>query len=333
MKKIIQLLIVAVCGNCLAQDIPLVSQKLTNSFIYNPALAGQTTGSATYTYRTNYSNVEGAPEDHFIGIHTPFSEYRCGLGFNLMHEKVNNIQNVFASAAFAYHIRNRTQGFSAGISAEYGSTVVTGQSNVNPTVNDPVLLSYGNRVSSFDFSAGMNYQSRYFRAGFALNKLASSWITKETSLFANYFSTYIQGMIPVRNQKDLIEPYLSVRRFSPLYMSWDAGLFYSFQDKVMLGLGMRKGNAVVSNLGLYITERLLLAYSYEMNTSAYSKQLGSTSEFSLRLDFSSYAERKRLLKECITHVPLFKTKGVVQRSKIASARNKHKRKTHRRNKR
>jgi type IX secretion system PorP/SprF family membrane protein len=309
-----------------AQDIPLISQKLTNSFIYNPALAGQTTGSASYTYRRNYAGVQGAPENHFLGFHTPFSEYRYGMGINLMHEKVNALQNILATAAFAYHIRNRTEGFSAGISAEYGTSVISAQSNVNPTTTDPVLANYLNRAGNFDFSFGMHYQSRYFRTGLALNKLASSWIEKRGSLYGNYFSTFIQGIIPVRRNKDSFEPYLSVRRFSPLYVSWDVGVFYNYAEKIMAGAAIRKGNAMSGSLGFYVSERLLLAYSHEVNTSSFGSQLGSTDEFSLRLDFSSYAERKRLLKECITHEPYRKQKSSMHRSKIARARKKHLRK-------
>ena len=61
-----------------AQDIPLFSQKLTNSFIYNPSLAGHTFGSVTYAYRQNYSNVQGAPKNNFISMHAPFANHKIG---------------------------------------------------------------------------------------------------------------------------------------------------------------------------------------------------------------------------------------------------------------
>ncbi len=48
---------VFVLGNMkfIAQDIPLFSQKLSNSFIYNPAIAGQQYGSLTLAHQSSFS--------------------------------------------------------------------------------------------------------------------------------------------------------------------------------------------------------------------------------------------------------------------------------------
>jgi type IX secretion system PorP/SprF family membrane protein len=309
-----------------AQDIPLFSQKLTNSFIYNPSLAGQTTGSATYTYRKNHANIKGAPEDHFVSVHTPFSGYRFGTGINVYQEKVNSLQSTFATAAFAYHIRSKSFALSAGASVEFGNTSVIGQSNTNPTASDPVLKNYQNNSTSLDFSAGIHYQTRYVKGGFAVNKINSSWINRETPLLANYFSAYAQGIFSVRKQKDLLEPYLSLRRFSTLYTSWDIGIYYTYMEKVTLGAALRKDNAINGTLGLQITDKILVAYAHEIVTGEVGRLLGATNEFTLRIDFASYQERKRLLSECITVQPYGKVKTSVQAKKINAARKRHVRK-------
>src|ERR1041385_4757795 len=90
--------------NSVAQDIPLFSQKLTNSLIYNPAIAGSTFGSTTYTFRKNYANVKGAPQDNLLSLHTPLLNYRLGVGGTVYQEQVNFIRSTFSSLAFAYHI-------------------------------------------------------------------------------------------------------------------------------------------------------------------------------------------------------------------------------------
>src|SRR3569832_811320 len=110
MKKLLQalaLLIVIIFtgSNALGQDIPLFSQKLTNSFMFNPALAGNTYGSLTYSYKQNYSKVAGAPTNHFLSMHTPFGKHRFGVGANLYQEDVTFLRNTYASVAFAYHLR------------------------------------------------------------------------------------------------------------------------------------------------------------------------------------------------------------------------------------
>ena len=87
-----------------AQDIPLYSQKLTNSFIYNPALAGHTFGSITFSHRKNFTGVNGSPTNNFFSFHTPIKNHKLGVGGNLYTEQVGINNNIYASGAFAYHL-------------------------------------------------------------------------------------------------------------------------------------------------------------------------------------------------------------------------------------
>ena len=50
MKRLIYLLLLLSSSLSYGQDIPLYTQKLTNSVIYNPAIAGHTFGSLTYSF-------------------------------------------------------------------------------------------------------------------------------------------------------------------------------------------------------------------------------------------------------------------------------------------
>src|SRR5687768_17704081 len=91
-----------ICTAATGQDIPLFSQKLTNSFVFNPALAGHTFGSATYSFKQNYAKVEGSPQNHFLSIHAPIANHRFGIGASIFQEDVTFLRNTYASAAFAY---------------------------------------------------------------------------------------------------------------------------------------------------------------------------------------------------------------------------------------
>src|SRR5688572_7425457 len=107
MKRFLLLMlsVLVISGVSRAQDIPLFSQKLTNSFMYNPAVAGHTFGSATFSYRRNYAKVEGAPVNYFLSLHTPIANHKAGIGANVYQEDVTFLRNTYASLAFAYHIR------------------------------------------------------------------------------------------------------------------------------------------------------------------------------------------------------------------------------------
>ncbi len=290
------LLIITVSQTAMAQDIPLFSQKLTNSFIYNPSLAGHTKGSVTYAYRQNYSNVPGAPKNNFISMHAPFAKHKMGVGLNVFQEDVNFIRNTYASVAGAYHLHfNKYNILSVGVSGEYNVTKLNGTSNTLSFEPDPVLSQLQSGDPTFDFSFGANYQTRYLKAGFALNRLSTSWINKETSNLSNYYSGYVSGMIPMRGGDDMLEPYAAFRKFSDTNNTWDLGLYYTYNDKVIAGAALRKGSVVNGTLGFKISKYLMVGYSREMIMSNVGGYVGSANEITLRLDFNdeSYKQRFR----------------------------------------
>src|SRR5258706_15957405 len=123
-----------------AQDIPLFSQKLTNSFIYNPAMAGHTFGSATFSYRYNYSGVQDGPKDYLLSLHSPFANGRFGAGFNIFQEEVGILKNTYYSGAFAYHLHfNRFSTLSMGVSGEYNKLTLNGATETY-IVSDPFII-------------------------------------------------------------------------------------------------------------------------------------------------------------------------------------------------
>ena len=290
------LLVILISFTAKAQDIPLFSQKLTNSFIYNPSLAGHTKGSVTYAYRQNYSNVPGAPKNNFISMHAPFAKHKMGVGLNLFQEDVNFIRNTYASIAGAYHLHfNKYNILSLGVSGEYNITKLNGTSNTLSFEPDPVLNQLQSGDPTYDFSFGANYQTRYLKAGFALNRLSTSWINKETSNLSNYYSGYVSGMIPMRGGDDMLEPYAAFRKFSDTNNTWDLGLYYTYNDKIIAGAAMRKGSVMNGTLGYKISKYLLVGYSREMIMSGIGGYVGSANEITLRLDFNdeTYKERFR----------------------------------------
>lgn len=289
-------ILLLVQARTMAQDIPLYSQKLTNFFIFNPAIAGHTHGSLTYSYRQNYANVQGTPQNHFLSIHTPFFGHRMGTGINLYQEDVNFIRNTYVTAATAYHLHfNRFNILSFGLSGEYNITRLNGNSNTLGFEPDPVLTQLQNPDPVYDFSFGTHYQNRYFKMGFAFNRLRSAWIKKESSNLANYYSGYAQGLLPIRGGLDILEPYVSIRQFSETNQLLDFGLFYTYNNQITAGASLRSGKVVSGSVGYRLNKRFLIGYSRETIMGNYGGFLGSANEITLRLDFNdeSYQQRFR----------------------------------------
>ena len=323
-------LLLLLTGRATAQDIPLYSQKLTNFFIFNPAIAGHTFGSFTYSYRQNYANVQGTPQNHFLSAHTPFFGHRMGTGINLYQEDVNFIRNTYATVATAYHLHfNRFNILSMGVSGEYNVTRLSGTSNTVGFEPDPVLTQLQNGDPTYDFSFGAHYQNRYFKAGFAMNRLATAWLKKENASLANYYSGYAQGLIPLRGGLDILEPYVSVRQFSQTNRLVDMGLFYTYNNQITAGASLRSGKVLSGSVGYKVNKRFLIGYSRETIIGAYGGFLGAANEVTLRYDFNdeSYQQRFRAdYKSAMTYRrKTLSSPSTLSSGKSLSDRNKQKR--------
>lgn len=298
MKRSLLLLLLAAlmvsAGSLRAQDIPLFSQKLTNSFMYNPALAGHTFGSLTVSYRKNYSGVEGAPTNYFVSIHTPLVNHRIGVGANFFQEDVTFLRNTYASGAFAYHLKfDKFTSLSMGVSAEYNSIGTNGVPI--GSINDPEYdaINQG-KMNHFDYSFGMHFQNRFLKAGIAANRLSSTWL-KEEATITPYYSSFVQGLIPLRGGEDLLEPYVSYRKMSEVNSTIDAGLFYTYNNLLTIGGAWRSGSVISGTVAARVGKYILVGYSYETILGSVGGFVGSANEITLRYDFAneSYKERFR----------------------------------------
>jgi type IX secretion system PorP/SprF family membrane protein len=290
-------IIVAVVGHrASAQDIPLFSQKLTNSFIYNPALAGHTFGSITYSFKQNYSNVEGSPQNHFLSIHSPIAAGRFGIGANVYQEDVTFLRSMYASGAFAYHLAlSKLSTLSFGVGAEYNTFGINGTPNFTQVKPDEEFDRFqSDGIKDYDFSFGAHFQNRFLKGGLAANRLATTWIKDESkAVLSNYFSGFVQGLIPLRGSEDLLEPYVAYRKLSEVNNTLDYGLYYTYNNKITLGAAMRSGNVLSGTLAFKLSKYLMLGYSREMITGNVGGFVGAANEFSIRFDFNEQNYKDR----------------------------------------
>jgi type IX secretion system PorP/SprF family membrane protein len=298
MKKLLQKIIlisgVTACSIASAQDIPLFSQKLTNSFVFNPALAGHTFGSITYSYKRNYAKVNGSPQNHFLSFHAPFANHRFGAGANIYQEDVTFLRNTYASAAFAYHLRfNKFNVLSFGIAGEYNSIGINGSTNTGTTDDTDYNNLVRGKLHDYDFSFGAHYQNRFLKVGVAANRMASSWFKGDKAILSYYYSGFAQGLIPMRGGEDLLEPYVAYRKLSETNNTLDVGLFYTYNNLITLGVSERSGKVLSGTLALHISKYLTFGYSREMILGNVGGFVGAANEITIRYDFNneSYKER------------------------------------------
>jgi type IX secretion system PorP/SprF family membrane protein len=316
------ILLIQAIGMAYSQDVPVYSQKLTNSFLYNPSVAGNTKGSATLSYRQQWGAVDGSPRTTFFSIHTPFANHRFGTGFNVYQEKAGVNQNLFASGAFAYHLSFRNENlFSMGVSAEYVSTKINYTSIDVIDSDDDLLTQNQPNANAFDFSFGMSYSAKYYKVGLSANRLGSLvGISDSSSQFSQFYAGFVNFTLPLANDRDVLEPIVYLRKFANGTNQFDAGLYYTFKDVVTVGGSYRTGGTVGITAALRINKNILIGYSREMLSGNFSRSLGASNEFTLRLDFRDheYYTKKKNAREISTQALALRRKTLSTYSKGSS---------------
>ncbi len=266
------------------QDLPLYSQKLTNSFLYNPSVAGNGMGSATFANKRFWNGVPGAPFSNFVSIHTPIAMQKIGVGFNFMNEKVSALTNTYMSGAFAYHLKFTDETIlSMGVSSEYTSLRFDPSKFDARDEGDPLINV--NPVSSLDFSFGMSFKTKYFDAGLSSNRLATALaLGNISSQISEFYTGYINGNIELAKNHRL-EPTFVYRRLSPESSQWDAGAYYTFNNAITLGASYRQEGLMTATTALKFNNKFLIGYSFELFGTGIQRSIGGTNEITLRIDF------------------------------------------------
>jgi type IX secretion system PorP/SprF family membrane protein len=273
-----------------AQDVPVYSQKLTNSFLYNPSVAGNTLGSATLSYRQQWTGASGAPQTTFFSVHTPFAKHRMGTGFNVYRETAGVNDNLYASAAFAYHVRITDNNmFSMGASGEFINSRVNFAKVDAKDMDDFLLAENMNPASRMDFSFGMSYQSKYVKVGAAANRISTLvGITDSSQQFPAFYSGFVNFTVPLAGDRDVLEPLVYLRNLSNGKYQFDAGLYYTFNGRITVGGSYRTGGATSLTGAFRLGKGIYLGYSREMLAGNLGSSIGASNEFTIRFDFKDH---------------------------------------------
>jgi len=294
-----------------SQDLPLFSQKLTNSFMYNPSVAGSELGSVTLSSRTYWWGTQGAPFTNFLSAHMPFDYQKMGVGVNLVSERIGVYNNLYANGAYAYHLRfSEDMLLSMGLSAEYIFMSINERRLNALHTADPLLTEYNTR-HNVDFSFGTSFRYRFLKVGLSSNRLATALrLTGDNSLLTQYYTGFLNAELPL-SRAHKIEPTFVYRRLTDLADKWEAGMYYSFKDAIILGGSYSAGGMIHATAGLRFKDRFLVGYSFEMfSIGGVQREIGGTNEITLRMDIrdDSYYKNVRNSPDVLEKSIVFKRK-------------------------
>jgi len=149
-----------------AQQKPVVSQYMFNELALNPAVAGSHGQfSATFLYRNQWVNFEGAPKTGVFNIHTGIKYSKVGLGVQLSVDEIGIHKDVGVYAIYSYHIEFDQGILYMGLQAGYNELTSDFTKLNLRTVNDPTLSGVRKDFNP-NFGVGFYFLNENWKIGF-----------------------------------------------------------------------------------------------------------------------------------------------------------------------
>ena len=258
-----------------AQQLPHYSNYMLNSYVMNPAVAGNNEyfeGLSNNRYQ--WVGIADAPRTYMLSVNGPTRR----TGFTL---------------SYAYHLKVTSDiKLSMGLSAGLLQFMVDGSKITLYDPNDVALSSGLQSVLIPDFGAGVYaYPSnKKWYAGISVPQVMQNRIKffDYATSKSNKLATHFYGIGGYKfniNDDFVIEPSLCLKYVKPAPFQFDLGVRAIYKEKLWLGAAFRYKDAVSAMVGYNLKENLTFAYAYDFTTSDIKKYSNGSHEIIIGIRF------------------------------------------------
>lgn len=305
MKKLLLLTIGVLTGAILfAQQAPQFTQYSQSRYIINPAATGvDEFVNINLGVRKQWSGLGQEPTTYYLGAHKGIrllqeqereplalrtsrpdafhaeqkeaepSNLKHGIGGYVLSDESGAFKNNLISLSYALHLK-----LTEDISVSFGAN--TGFHNMNfdeskaiPTeLNDPKYQSFiteRGSLSMIDVNMGTYIYSKDFFFGYSTNQLLGDKISfGTTSNNVLVVHHNIMGGYTIQAGEDFkITPSILTKVVGGAPLSMDINFKADYQDKYFAGVSYRNQDAIALMIGGYFSDKFMVSYSYDLNTS------------------------------------------------------------------
>lgn len=306
--------------NVQAQQIPQYSQFSRNQFMANPAAAGVYDFiDVTVSGRWQWVGVADAPRTSYLAFSVPLKfkpvaynpgirtsngpvqhpEIKTGklkhtVGGQLVADQYGAFTKFSFSGTYALHLPmtkkiNLAFGLKAGISNNsFNSDKAQVLSIINPT------LPYDNTYATFsannanknimDLHSGLYLYGKRFYLGVAGDQLTRDLVEFGTAS-ANFnpqmhFNLMGGYTIPI-NESLALTPSFMAKYMSPAPVSIDFNVIAVYNKMLWFGIGYRHTDALIGLVGMNLSNKFKLGYSYDFSISKFNNYSSGGHELTL----------------------------------------------------
>ena len=288
-----------------SQQMPQYSQYLRNQYMVNPAAAGvydfvDITMSARWQWagfsdspKTAYASATAVLGKKHKEIYNPSlrtsmgpvrnPEIRTGklkhaIGGQFVADQYGAFQRINLAGTYALHIpmsRKVNLAFGAKVGMTNNSFLQNRAVPLTPSADNTYQTFIGNQSGRYcmDLGAGLYLYSKHFFVGVSADQL-----TRDMVEFGSGTANYDENIhymatagikIPL-NDNLTLTPAVLVKYMHPSPVAIEGTLQLEYKEWLWFGGSYRHGDAVVGMVGMNISHRLKLGYSFDFATTRYS---------------------------------------------------------------
>lgn len=301
MKKLILIACFVWSANeIFAQQLPIFSQYMLNSYFQNPASAGSTPYfDAVSAYRLQWIGITDAPRTFSLSMNGPLQYQKMGVGGYLFTDIAGPTRRIGCSGSYAYHITLKEK---LKLSFSLSGGVVQFSIDASKlTLDDPsdyvFINGYQQRILP-DFGTSFylyslpkeNGTGNWWFGGYvpqifpARIKFATTPATKGTLATHFYFNG---GYNLFLTDEFTLEPSFLFNYVYPVSPQVNLGARAIYRSKAWVGVTYRTADAISCMAGYNYRDNILFGYSYDVTTSRLKKYSNGTHELIISFRFKA----------------------------------------------
>jgi len=248
-------------------------------------------------FRKQWVGMTWQPTTTSVTINSPFWNYKVGLGFSFLNDKIGPMQQTGIYLDYAYHLRfSGNRNLSLGLKAGFTNF---DRDLANLTVTDwtDVVLTkeFGNKALP-NFGVGAYYFTDRYYVGFSIPLLLNNKFSKDDtyeivgredrsySLMAGFVVTAIDPILKIK-------PTILARSIFGAPPSVELSATAILYDRVWFGLLYRIGDAVAAHARFQINNQLQVGYSYDLTNPDLRPYNKGTHEIMMNYVFTRRGQR------------------------------------------
>lgn len=329
MQRIFTIIILLIITHSVTgQNMASQSQFHVDPYWYNPAAAGRYGDlQASFNYRSQWTNVSGAPTTFMGSIHKAvYSSQINGRKKYLKGQVLKSRQHLFSKKgeefvfkhvvggnfgtdtygafsqsklglSYALHVPFKNFAIAVGVTGQYINTKIDPEQIELLNPNDQTYNAYLNQGASnnaLNVETGLLVYARGGYFGYSTNSLLNNKVSFGDNItIANSTYHHIQaGTEQVINEAISLKEHLQISLIQGLPTKYIFNTIAVYKDTYKIGLGYRYQDAAIIYLGYTYSKFLDVNYSYDLNTSSFDTYHSGSHEISVSIRVNKYFKAK-----------------------------------------